>query len=113
LVESDRLRFPNLTAIQGILGEMEVTTIPIPHDCTDGFMGAYWRRPSAYLDPAVRRAISSLATGASSVALAHLADDLRTGAWEQKHGEVLKHVELDLGYRLVTASLPSTFTQRL
>jgi SAM-dependent methyltransferase len=107
VVESDRLRFPSLAALQGILGEMEVTTIPIPHDCTDGFMGAYWRRPSAYLDPAVRRAISSLATGASSISLARLADDLNTGAWAAKHGEVLKHADLDLGYRLVTASLPS------
>jgi hypothetical protein len=112
LVESDRIRFPSLDALQGILGEIEVTTVRIPHDCTDGFLGAYWRRPSAYLDPAVRSAISSLATGASSVSLARLADDLRTGAWERKHGEVLRHAHLDLGYRLVTATLPISATTR-
>jgi SAM-dependent methyltransferase len=104
LVDSDRLRFPSITALRGILGEIEVIRVRIPHDCTDGFMGAYWRRPSAYLDPGVRNAISSLSTGESSVSLAHLADDLATGAWEQKHGQVLKHEELDLGYRLVIAS---------
>ena len=69
-------------------------------------MGAYWRRPSAYLDPSVRSAISSLASGASSVALSRLADDLSTGAWERKHGQMIKHKEIDLGYRLVVASLP-------
>ena len=107
LIDADRFRFPSLTALQGILGEIEVVPVQIPHDCTDGFLGAYWRRPSAYLDPSVRSAISSLAIGASSVSLAQLADDLRTGAWERKHGQALKHEEMDLGYRLVVASLPS------
>jgi SAM-dependent methyltransferase len=107
LVDSDRLRFPSIAAFREILGEIEVSPVRIPHDCTDGFMGAYWRRPSAYLDPAVRTAISSLSTGESSVSLAHLAGDLSTGAWEQKHGQILKHEDLDLGYRLVMASLPS------
>src|SRR4051794_25667524 len=31
---------------------------PVPHDCLDGFFGAYWRRPEAYLDPRVRAGIS-------------------------------------------------------
>jgi hypothetical protein len=29
--------------------------MPVPGDCTDGFLGAYWRRPQAYLDPAIRQ----------------------------------------------------------
>ena len=106
LVDSDRLRFPSLTVLQATLGEIEVIPVRIPHDCTDGFMGAYWRRPSAYLDPGVRSAISSLATGSSSASVARLADDLGAGTWWQKHGQVLKHEDLDLGYRLVIASLP-------
>jgi SAM-dependent methyltransferase len=107
LIDADRCRFPSLTALRAILGEIEIAPVRIPHDCTDGFMGAYWRRPSAYLDPSVRSAISSLATGTSALSLSQLADDLSTGAWEQKHGHVLKHKEMDLGYRLVVASLPS------
>ena len=43
----------------------------------------------------------------STVSLAHLADDLSTGVWERKHGQVLKHEDLDLGYRLVIATMPS------
>jgi hypothetical protein len=27
--------------------------VPIPADCVDGFTGAFWRRPHAYLDPSV------------------------------------------------------------
>jgi SAM-dependent methyltransferase len=108
LVDADRLRFPRLTALQEILGEIETIAVRIPHDCTDGFMGAYWRRPSAYLDPGVRGAISSLANAASSVSLATLADDLNTGDWERKHGHVLKYQEIDLGYRLVVASRRQT-----
>jgi SAM-dependent methyltransferase len=107
LMDADRLRFPDLLAIQEVLGRIETAPVPIPHDCRDGFMGAYWRRPSAYLDPHVRGAISSLATGASSGSLARLADDLREGAWERKYEQVLRREEMDLGYRLVTTSLPS------
>jgi hypothetical protein len=64
------------------------------------------RRPT--FDPEVRAAISSLATGASDVSLARLADDLRTGAWERKHGRVLEQDAVDLGYRLVVAMDRST-----
>lgn len=104
LLETDRRRFPTLTALRAVLGEIQAIPVPIPHDCSDGFMGAYWRRPSAYLDPEVRAAISSLATGASDVSLARLADDLRTCAWERKYGQVLDQDEVDLGYRLVVAA---------
>jgi len=101
VVEDDRRRFPIMDAIAQTLGEIEVVTVPIPHDCADGFMGAYWRRPAAYLDPAVRSAISSLARGDADDCLARLEDELRTGAWDRKNGHLLDREELDLGYRLV------------
>ena len=43
------------------LGGGRVEAVPIPHDCLDGFYHAYWRRPEAYLDPAVRAGISAFA----------------------------------------------------
>ena len=43
------------------LGGATVTAIPVPHDCVDGFLAAYWRRPDAYLDRSVRDAISMFA----------------------------------------------------
>jgi SAM-dependent methyltransferase len=103
LIEQDRRRFPSLSALREALGDVDVVPAPIPHDCTDGFLGAYWRRPSAYLDPKVRSAISCLATGAPEPFLARLEDDLRSGAWAREHGAVLERDRLDLGYRLVVA----------
>jgi SAM-dependent methyltransferase len=44
-----------------LLGGADVQTVRVPHDCTDGFGAAYWRRPEAYLDPTVRAGISMLA----------------------------------------------------
>jgi SAM-dependent methyltransferase len=107
LIDADRSRFPTLTALRATLGKTEIVPVKIPHDCTDGFMGAHWRRPFAYLDPNVRSAISSMAGGMSPLSLSQLADDLSTGAWARKHGQVLKRKDMDLGYRLVVASVPS------
>ena len=93
-------------AIEEVLGEIEVVPVLIPHDCTDGFMGAYWRRPAAYLDPRVRGAISSLAPGVADGCLARLAEDLASGAWMHEHGRVMEREEIDLGYRLIVAWVP-------
>jgi len=80
----------------------------VPHDCTDGFGAAYWRRPEAYLDPTVRAGISMLAS-ASDPALAEglnrLAADLRSGEWHERHSELLKQEQLDAGYRLLISDL--------
>jgi len=38
---------------------VEAHPLPIPHDCTDRFLGAYWRRPHACLDLGARGAIST------------------------------------------------------
>ena len=41
------------------LGGGRIEPVPVPHDCRDGFLHAYWRRPRAYLDPQVRAGISA------------------------------------------------------
>src|SRR2546428_1156952 len=50
IVEIDRPIFPSIEEFSRALGRVDVHTLPIPHDCVDGFLGAYWRRPHAYLD---------------------------------------------------------------
>jgi hypothetical protein len=90
------------------LGALRVTSIPIPHDCRDGFLGAFWRRPAAYLDPAVRNGISAFAQAPAADVqggLARLAGDLRSGRWQARHGALRERPSLDLGYRLVAADL--------
>ena len=54
----DRPRAMAIADVVSALGEREVVTVPIPHDCVDGFLGAHWRRPEAYLDPRVRSGMS-------------------------------------------------------
>lgn len=89
-----------------LLGGAQVYAVPVPHDCTDGFGAAYWRRPQAYLDPTVRAGISMLAYAddeALAEGLARLADDLRSGEWHQRHAELLAQRQLDAGYRLLVS----------
>lgn len=102
-VQLDDVQMPKMTAYQDWLGPVEITAVPIPHDCTDGFLGAYWRRPEAYLDAKIRSGISCFwAIDNVSAALEKLADDLDTGAWTQRYSELLELDDYDLGYRLVT-----------
>jgi SAM-dependent methyltransferase len=86
---------------------VEVRGVPVPADCQDGFLGAFWRRPHSYLDPTVRAGASGLASLPAEVAepaLQRLADDLVTGRWHASHRHLLDLDELDLGYRLVLAT---------
>ena len=46
-------RYPRLAEFDAV-GSVTVEPVPVPADCTDGFTAAYWRRPDAYLDEAVR-----------------------------------------------------------
>ena len=89
------------------IGADRVEVVPVPHDCQDGFAGAYWRRPERYLDPSVRACISGFARLDEAVVdrgIARLAGDLDSGAWHDRHRDLLDKPELDLGYRLVVAS---------
>jgi SAM-dependent methyltransferase len=103
LLANDRRKFPSMAVLREALGAIDAVAVPIPHDCSDGFMGAYWRRPEAYLDPGVRAGISTFADGSADAGLARLADDLGSGAWARRHGALLELGELDLGYRVVVA----------
>jgi SAM-dependent methyltransferase len=88
------------------LGATREEVVPIPHDCRDGFLMAYWRRPEAYLDATVRANISVFSLlPADEVAtiVGALRADLESGAWELRHGDLLTRDELDLGYRLLIA----------
>jgi len=96
---------PPLSAYERALGPVEINSVPIPADCTDGFLAAYWRRPEAYLDPRVRSGISSFWKIPNvDAAMARLAHDLETGEWHRRYAHLLELDEFDAGYRLVVAS---------
>lgn len=96
-----------LDAVLSGLGQTaEVRVVPIPDDCTDGFLAAHWRRPHAYLDPAVRRsasAFASLSAGVVPAAMDRLRADLDSGAWADRNADLLDRETFDAGYRLVVA----------
>jgi SAM-dependent methyltransferase len=104
--ELDRARFPPIADLVAALGGGAVERVPIPHDCRDGFLGAFWRRPERYLEPAVRPGISTFGELDPQVlerALTRLRDDLDSGRWRRRYGGLLSREELDLGYRLVVS----------
>lgn len=104
VAEVDWYLFPTIEELSEILGPIEVEPIPIPDDCTDGFLCAYWARPEAYLDASVRSAISTFARMPEPTSgLSRLAEDLRTGRWHDRYGECLSQGSKDYGYRLVIA----------
>ncbi|WP_421857096.1 class I SAM-dependent methyltransferase [Oricola sp.] len=104
LAALDDAQMPQIADYAGWLGAVDIAPVPVPHDCTDGFLYAYWRRPQAYLDDKVRAAMSSFwAIGdAADKGLARLKADLDSGAWEKRYGALLDQDTCDVGYRLVT-----------
>lgn len=109
LARLDSARFPSLEEQSAGLDEhVRIEPVPIPHDCADGFLGAFWRRPRAYLDEAVRAGISTFSLlGAEQMlyGLDDLAEDLENGRWHERYWKLLELEHLDLGYRLLIADL--------
>jgi len=106
ILDIDRGIFPTMDTLEQSLGAIQITTIPIPFDCTDGFLGAYWQRPAMYLDAGRWSAISTFAKLSNvDMGLKALADDLENGSWAQRYADLHQQTHLDLGYRLVVAEI--------
>jgi SAM-dependent methyltransferase len=89
-------------------GIVRFAPLPIPHDCADGFYQAFWRRPDAYLDPAIRDNISvfrALPPERVADATRRLAADLASGAWHDANHALLESESYDAGLRIVVAEL--------
>jgi SAM-dependent methyltransferase len=102
LAALDEAQMPRMSDYEKWLGAVQVTPVPVQHDCSDGFLYAYWRRPAAYLDPFIRSGSSSFwAIGNVDAGLARLRADLDSGAWARRYADLLEKDEYDAGYRLV------------
>jgi SAM-dependent methyltransferase len=94
-----------------VLDVHEVRPLLVPRDCVDGFMGADWARPEAYLDPSARGAMSGLALldqDVVDVAMARLAHDVADGTWHERNAELAGLDAFDAGFRLVVAGRPTS-----
>jgi SAM-dependent methyltransferase len=94
-----------LSLIEANVGPARIDPVPIPHDCTDGFLAAYWKRPEVYLDPGARRAISSFSLFDAEPGLTKLRADIEAGRWAALNSDLLALDSADFGYRLVRAEL--------
>jgi len=105
-IDEDLVRFPMEDQIRQALDVIDIETVPVPHDCVDGFLACYWRRPEAYLDETVRSGMSIfplLDPELVAERIGKLAADLESGAWDDRYGHLRSLPEHDFGYRLVIA----------
>jgi SAM-dependent methyltransferase len=97
---------PSAAVIADAIGATACLELPVPPDLEDGVLGAHWSRPEAYLDPTVRANNSGMALAdpaAVARGVARLEDDLASGAWHERHADLLGRESVDLGYRLLVS----------
>jgi len=107
-IELESGRMPTMGELEANLPAPTAVPVPVPRDCTDGFAIAYWGRPEAILDPAVRQASSNwhgISAEATERGLRQLEKDLESGEWDRRYGCLRAQDSLDVGLRLVVAEL--------
>ncbi|MEU0375979.1 MerR family transcriptional regulator [Streptomyces cyaneofuscatus] len=95
--------FPSLAGMADAIGA-RAEPVPVPWDCADGLFEAYWRRPGAYLEERVRRAMSvwtRVGPETEERAVRSLGDDLASGRWAERNGDLAGLDAADLGLRLL------------
>ncbi|MFT3866391.1 MAG: class I SAM-dependent methyltransferase [Solirubrobacterales bacterium] len=89
---TERRRYPSLERIaEGLGGRFAVRPLAIPLDCRDGFADAFYGRPEALLEPAVRNAQSAWSfvdDEAQARFTERLRDDLELGVWDERFGHL-------------------------
>lgn len=97
--------FPPFEELATGFRSIDCIPVPVPADCRDGFLCAYWKHPRAYLDPVVRASISTFSKiRGIEPGISQLRRDIASGEWERRYAHLLELDELDLGYRLVIGS---------
>jgi hypothetical protein len=104
----DRQIFPATDELAAWLGgRVEVQTVPVHRDSPDWTFGSFWAHPERVLDRDARNATSGFARIPESTvdrAVTALRRDLRSGAWDRRHGHLRELEELDVGLRLVVGT---------
>ena len=108
LAELDRRTFPTIHRLTDLLGrpDTRVETVEVTRDTPDWTFAAFWAHPERVLDPAARASTSGLARMDPAVIerlVTRLGDDLESGAWDARHGDLRRLDAYDAGLRLVVA----------
>ncbi|MFI7079300.1 MerR family transcriptional regulator [Micromonospora sp. NPDC049903] len=96
---------PSVDELARVIGA-RMEPVLVPWDCADGFFEAYWRRPEAYLEEQVRRAVSvwtRVGPAAEQRAVRALRQDLSSGRWVDRNRELVDLDAAELGLRLLVA----------
>lgn len=105
LASLDEAQMPAMSDYERWLNPVQIAPVLVPHDCTDGFLYAYWRRPAAYLNRRIRSGSSSFwAISNVEPGLQKLKQDIETGEWDRRYADLLTLEAYDAGYRLVVAN---------
>jgi SAM-dependent methyltransferase len=102
----DAGRLPGAARIAQTLGELRTRPLAVPRDMRDGMLTAFWARPEAYLDPAVRANMSVfdlMDPGEVDQAMARLRADLADGTWQDRNADLVDLDSYDAGYQLLVA----------
>lgn len=107
VIATEARRYPTIEQLtHGLGGDLVVRSLRIPLLCVDGFSEAYYGRPEMFLDPGARTANSAwsfVAEDAAEQAVAALAKDLASGAWDARHGELRSTPHFEGSLALITA----------
>jgi SAM-dependent methyltransferase len=108
LIAVEARRYPSMEAIaSGLGGSINILSIPIPLDCTDGFSEAYYGRPESLLESGSRLANSAWSFVDSSETdrfIEKLSRDLQDGLWDRKYGYLRTQRTFDGSLRLIISS---------
>ncbi|HEX3047477.1 MAG TPA: class I SAM-dependent methyltransferase [Bacillota bacterium] len=106
IIEKSYTFHPSANQLKEMLAKVfqnnvEMTTFLIPYDLEDGFFFSAWRYPKRFLDMTFCDGISSLAETPKDILIqiqTKLSDDLNSGSWKSKYGDILYQKEYDFGY---------------
>jgi SAM-dependent methyltransferase len=118
LVDLTCSRLPAIDDLCDVLGgASDVTVIPTPADCADGFIECFHARPEMLLRSQIWQSQSGwalLPLGVERRAIRQLAHDLRSGSWDRRFGSFRTRPVLRGSLRLVVGrpSAPEWTTSR-
>jgi SAM-dependent methyltransferase len=104
-IATEARRYPSMQAItEGLGGNVDIQSVPIPLGCVDGFSEAYYGRPERLLEPGARLANSAWSFVDPAVGprfVEHLGRDLADGTWDKKYGHLRSQPFFDGSLRLI------------
>jgi SAM-dependent methyltransferase len=99
VIDAEARRYPSIGRLaKGLGSRVQVLSVPIPLDCTDGFNEAYYGRPAALLDRGARLSCSAWSFVDDTVHdrfTAELSRDLADGTWDNRFGTLCSQPTFD------------------